>query len=117
MSTYSGPQTLIYQADPAALHHVKKVRESMHGSLKPYINRKVRIQTIDGVTHEGFISGIDEGHLYLTVTVAASSTTTTTTRGFYNPYYPPYPPYYPVNPIGNVILPLVLYNLLAISLL
>ncbi|QWU14501.1 hypothetical protein SAMN04487895_106365 [Paenibacillus sophorae] len=112
MSTYSGPQTLIYQADPTALHHVKKVRESMHGSLKPYINRKVRIQTIDGVTHEGMISGIDEGHLYLTMQASGPSM-----RGYYNPYYPPYPYYYPVNPIGNVILPLVLYNLLAISLL
>ncbi|RQW13088.1 hypothetical protein [Paenibacillus rhizophilus] len=107
---------MIYQADPTSLHHVKKVRESMHGALKPYMNQKVKVTTIDGVSHEGCISGFDEGHLYLTVT----TTSTDYMRSYYQPYYPPYqpyyPPYYPVYP-GNVILPLVLYNLLALSLI
>ncbi|BCG59749.1 hypothetical protein [Paenibacillus sp. URB8-2] len=113
MSTYSGPQTLIYQADPTSLHHVKKMRESMHGALKPYINQKVKVTTIDGVTHEGYISGIDEGHLYLTVSMPTHHM-----RSYYNPYYPPYPvyPVYPVYP-GNAVLPLVLFNLLALSLI
>ncbi|AKG35278.1 hypothetical protein VK70_12395 [Paenibacillus durus ATCC 35681] len=110
MSTYSGPQTLVYQADPTSLHHVKKVRESMHGALKPHINKRVRVHTIDGVTHEGMISGIDEGHLYLTVPASGP-----TMRGFFNPFFPPFP--YAVSPVGSAILPLVLYNLLAISLL
>ncbi|WP_052098550.1 hypothetical protein [Paenibacillus stellifer] len=126
MSTYPGTQSLIYQADPTSLHHVRKVRDHMHGSLKPYINQKVRVQTIDGEVYEGCIAGLDTGHLYLTIAAEATSTTTTTTitpapvRGFYPYPYHPYPSYYPypsVYPAGGALLPLVLFNLLAISLI
>lgn len=122
MSTYhTGPQsTVIYQADPAVIQHLHGVRESLHQSCKPYLNHQVKVQTIDGQMHEGTIAGMDSKHLYLTVTI-----TTDMGRGYYNPYYKPYPgpgypgPGYPypgqVN--NNVILPLVLFELLAISLI
>ncbi|MNN64110.1 hypothetical protein D3C81_1795360 [compost metagenome] len=77
------------------------------------------MQTIDGLMHEGTIAGLDSKHLYLTVTV-----TTEMVRGYYNPYYNPYPGHYPgpgypypVPVNNNVILPLVLFELLAISLI
>ncbi|WNS44747.1 hypothetical protein [Paenibacillus sp. MMS20-IR301] len=120
MSTYpANPQTaVIYQADPAVVQHLHGVRDSLHQSCKPYLNHKVQVQTIDGVMHEGTIAGMDSKHLYLTVTVAVEMG-----RGYYNPYYKPYPGYpgpgypYPGPVNNNVILPLVLFELLAISLI
>jgi hypothetical protein len=119
MSTYNSSQqaTVIYQADPAVVQHLHGVRESLHHSCKPYLNHKVKVQTIDGLMHEGTIAGMDSKNLYLTVTA-----TTQSVRGYYNPYYKPFPPgpgYYPYPaPINNnVILPLVLFELLAISLI
>ncbi|MBY9081840.1 hypothetical protein KIH86_17480 [Paenibacillus sp. HN-1] len=121
MSMYPGTQNLIYQADSASVHHVRKVRDQMHGSLKHYMNRKVRVQTIDGEVYEGCIAGLDAGHLYLTVMYEATTTTTTTTmpappaRAFFpSPFHPTH---FPVNPAGSALLPLVLFNLLAISLI
>ncbi|MOA44305.1 hypothetical protein D3C78_1665640 [compost metagenome] len=71
--------------------------------------------------HEGTIAGVDNKHLYLNVAVNGQMP-----RGYYNPYQPyhphpgpgPYPGHYPGPPFNNnVILPLVLFELLAISLL
>ncbi|WP_310550320.1 hypothetical protein [Paenibacillus glufosinatiresistens] len=120
MSTYPGQQpTLIYQADPAVVHHVRKVRDTIHTNLKPCLNRRLRVQTMDGTLHEGVLSGYDSSHLYLTVPAAPVPATA---RAFFPPPRPPYPPYAPppppppVNP-GSAVLPLVLYSLLAISLI
>lgn len=120
MSTYqSGPQTtVIYQADPAAVKHMQGVRDSLHQSCKPYLNHQVQVQTLHGQMHEGTLAGMDSKNLYLTVTVTMENG-----RGYYNPYYKPYPGYgypgypYPGAVSSNVIVPLVLYELLAISLL
>ena len=125
MSTYNpGQQSLIYQADPAVIQHLHGVREKLHDSCKPYMNHNVKVQTMDGQMHEGTISGLDNKNLYLTVTVTVSGEMS---RGYYNPYYKPYPypvhypGYYPGYPYGygyhNVILPLALFDLLAIGLL
>lgn len=125
MSTnHPGQQSVIYQADPSIIPHLHGIRDTLHSSCKQYLNRQVQVQTLDGQVHEGIICGLDNKHLYLKPAMDAQMT-----RGFYNPYtpyqppYQPYPPYYqpyppyPVNPISNVILPLVLYELLVISLL
>ncbi|WP_379129771.1 hypothetical protein [Paenibacillus sp. sgz500958] len=120
MSTYNpGQQTVIYQADPAVVEHLHGIKKTLHNNCKPYMNHPVTVQTIDGQMHEGMIAGMDNKHLYLSITLTADMS-----RGYYNPYYPkPYPPYhhyptpYPYPGGGNVILPLVLYELLAISLL
>jgi len=123
MSTYNpGQQSVIYQADPEVIQHMHGVRETLHQSCKPYMNHNVKVQTMDGQMHEGMISGLDNKHLYLTVTVTQEMS-----RGFYNPYYKPYPTYYPGYhpgyPYGygygynNVILPLALFDLLAVALI
>ncbi|ULO09617.1 acetyl-CoA acetyltransferase [Paenibacillus sp. 19GGS1-52] len=120
MSTYytGQPETVIYQADPAVIQHLHGVRESLHHSCKPYLNHKVKVQTVEGQVHEGVIAGVDNKHLYLSVTVTPEMA-----RGYYNPYYKPYPTPYPGGPYpgspynNNVILPLVLFELLAISLI
>lgn len=119
MSFYESgqPATVIYQADPAVVQHLHGVRESLHHSCRPYLNHKVSVQTIDGQMHEGTIAGMDNKHMYLMV-----EGTTDMVRGYYNPYYKPYPgpgyPYpYPYPYPGNAILPLVLFELLAISLI
>lgn len=126
MSTYPGQQTVIYQADPAVIQHLHSVKNSLHNCCKPYINHKAKVQTMDGMMHEGVISGIDSHYLFLQVTV------TEETRQFYNPYYPPRPrppypypypyphpyPYpYPYPYYNNVILPLALFDLLAVALI
>jgi hypothetical protein len=127
MSTYNTgqEQNVIYQADPAVIRHLHGVRDSLHQSCKPYLNHKVNVQTLDGLVHEGTIAGVDNKHLYLNVAVNGQMP-----RGYYNPYQPyhpgpgpghghgPYPGPYPGPPYNNnVILPLVLFELLAISLL
>jgi hypothetical protein len=123
MSTYNPgqQQNVIYQADPAVVQHLHGVREALHNSCKPHLNHPVKVQTLDGQVHEGTIAGVDNKHLYLNVTVTADMS-----RGYYNPYYKPYyphypyphyPGYYPGYYPGNALLPLVLYDLLAISLL
>ncbi|WP_339320164.1 hypothetical protein [Paenibacillus sp. FSL R10-2734] len=126
MSTYNTgqEQNVIYQADPAVIRHLHGVRDSLHQSCKPYLNHKVNVQTIDGLVHEGTLAGVDNKHLYLNVAVNGQMQ-----RGYYNPYqpyhphpgqghYPGGPGHYPGTPYNNnVILPLVLFELLAISLL
>lgn len=121
MSTYNTGQqaTVIYQADPTLVQHLHGVRDSLHHCCKQHLNQMVKVQTIDGQVHEGMIAGIDSKNLFLSVTI-----TTESVRGFYNPYYKPYPGYYPgpgypyPGPVNNnVILPLVLFELLAISLI
>lgn len=108
----AGPQTVIYQADPEMVAKIKSAGDHLRHSCKPYMNRRVRVQTLEGHVHEGVITGIDGKHLYLSVTVAAD-----TARGLYNPYYNPYNPYPGSAYYNNVVLPLVLYELLVISLL
>ncbi|WP_199621471.1 hypothetical protein [Paenibacillus alkalitolerans] len=60
------------------------------------------MQTIDGHVYEGVILGAEGGVLHLGIRQPA---------GYQRFFYPCYNPYY------NVILPLVLYDLLAITLL
>ncbi|MFC3746241.1 acetyl-CoA acetyltransferase [Paenibacillus sp. GCM10012306] len=111
MSIYNTGQQpgVIYQADPAVIRQLQGVRDSLHQSTKPHINRQVRVQTADGLVHEGTIAGVDSKHLYLNVAVNADAS-----RGFFSPYATPYP--YP-GYSSSAILPLVLYELLVISLL
>ncbi|GAB6930057.1 hypothetical protein JCM10914A_40400 [Paenibacillus sp. JCM 10914] len=104
MTTYSNQQQILFQCDHQIAHHMKKHRENAHAALKNAMNRKVRIQTIDDEVVEGVIFNIDAKNVYILVEQA--------NRGF----YPGFPPYgYGPNP--NVVLPLALFNLLAVSLL
>ncbi|CAG7647607.1 hypothetical protein ACFQI7_20405 [Paenibacillus allorhizosphaerae] len=96
------PQVL-YQADTQAVHTLKAIRDRIHHICKQHTHHFVRLQTVEGHVYEGVIVSCDEGHVYLSVPHPHGH------RGFWGPvagasYY-------------NVILPLVLYNLLVITLL
>ncbi|MDR6550883.1 acetyl-CoA acetyltransferase [Paenibacillus qinlingensis] len=98
-------QQPLYQADPAFSQSVKSVHEKLYNVCHHHNSRPVRIQMMNGQVHEGVIVNIDEGHLYLQVGQSDN-------RAFFNPWGPS-----PWAYQQNVILPLVLYNLLVISLL
>ncbi|MDP1509718.1 hypothetical protein L8C07_12740 [Paenibacillus sp. CMAA1739] len=98
------PKTL-YQARPEFQQEIRKVRDQLHHQLSPYMNHTVRVQTMDHHVYEGTIAHMDADHLYLRVPQqyhSPSSSTPSPYRSFAS---------------NNVILPLVLYNLLAITLL
>jgi hypothetical protein len=94
----------LYQADPALVQSVKSARDRVHDVARHCLNRPVRVHTMAGHVHEGVIVHVDDDHLYIRVTVHDQ------TRGFFNPLASAYA-------YNDVILPLVLYNLLAITLL
>jgi hypothetical protein len=84
----------IYQADLQWSEQVRNVRKQLTGICGQCINRKVRIETIDGHHYEGKVIGHQGSILYL----AASD------NRFFGPY------------ASSYIIPLVLYDLLAITL-
>jgi len=101
--TYSQPmhqEQVLYQANPHTVQTLKSVRDHVRSIGQHYMNKKVRVQTIDGQTYEGTIVMVDPGHIYLAIPAAP--------RGFWGPSASFY---------NNAILPLVLYNLLVITLL
>ncbi|MCE5171689.1 acetyl-CoA acetyltransferase [Paenibacillus profundus] len=76
-------------------------REKVHHVCNMYKDRHVRVQTVDGQVYDGVISNVDRDYLYLHTQHPMPQ------RSLYGSYY--------FN--NDVILPLVLYNLLVISLL
>lgn len=111
MTNYPGHQ-VVYQCDHQLAKSMKQHKDKTHHALKDMVNRKVRIQTVDDEVYEGTIMKVDFKFLYLNIEIGES-------RGFFPGFYPPRPPFYPpFNPFySNVVLPLALFDLLAISLL
>jgi hypothetical protein len=99
---------VIYQADGRSAETLKSVRDHLQDLCRRHINHYVRVETMDGHAITGRIAGCDRGILYLAV---PGSGMTRTAWGSPYPYPYPQPGYY------DVILPLVLYELLVISLL
>lgn len=87
---------VIYQVDPAAVQMIHNMENTIYDLGKQYTGKRVRIQTMDGRVYEGIVLGADHGMLYLGVEVPSSN------RAFVP---------------ASAIMPLVLYNLLVISLL
>jgi hypothetical protein len=85
----------IYQANAQWSDQVLTIRRQLAAICEQCINRKVRVQTIDGHTYEGKVIGQEGSILFL----AASD------QRFFAPY------------ASSLILPLVLFDLLAITLL
>lgn len=85
----------LYQADAQWLDQVRKTRQKLSGICGQCLNRKVRVQTIDGHTYEGIVVGHDNTYLHL-------GTTATTDSRFWGP---------------AAITTLVLFELLVIVLL
>lgn len=93
----------VYQADPSHVPTLLEIKRKAREIVLQFLNRHVRIQLLDGRSFEGMIVNVDEHYVYIQLPLDHSQT-----RAF----YPPYNPYY-----SNAILPLVLYELLVISLL
>ncbi|MBJ6363915.1 acetyl-CoA acetyltransferase [Paenibacillus sp. GCM10012307] len=96
---------VVYHCDKNVVEHIKTHLDKIQAALHQCANRPIRVQTINGATYDGYISDVQHGHLYLMTSQA----------GFDNRAFSPFFPqnYY----YNNVILPLVLYELLVISLL
>ncbi|WP_028548097.1 hypothetical protein [Paenibacillus sp. UNC451MF] len=93
----------VFQMDPSVVQTLQSTKEHIHGLCNQYLQRPVRVQTIHGHTYDGVIVDTDGFHLYLQMMP-------THVRGFFNPFFGG-------GGFNNVILPLVLYELLVISLL
>lgn len=93
--------TPIYQCDSDVHRTLRSVRDHLHKLCARHANRLVKVETMDGDVFEGYIRHCDRGVVYLTLSNEGCS------RAFF-PY---------ANPYSGFVLPLVLFNLLAISLL
>lgn len=97
---HSGHQEqTLYQAEPNMTHNIKSVRDHIHHLCEQHANQLVRVETLDGDVFEGTIMHCEKGILYLSLSGYENQ------RGFGPGYY------------NNVILPLVLFELLVITLL
>lgn len=139
-----GQNQVIYQAHPNTIQSVKDFRDQMHRVGKQYVNRNVRVQTIDGLTYEGRLSHLDGGLLFLSIPGPPGQGPWSGHEhghdhghddhghGHDHGHHDGHPwnwnghgPHYGQQPrsffgpsyYNNVILPLVLYELLVISLL
>jgi hypothetical protein len=124
----------LFKADPTIVQHLKTAKSNLYQLCSQHIGRRVRVETIDGQTLEGVIVQLDENHLFLNVmpesmyrspAYAPYAAPYAGGYGAYGPFgggyggygYGPYAGYGGYNPYTNTILPLVLFNLLTVSLL
>ncbi|WP_028561966.1 hypothetical protein [Paenibacillus pinihumi] len=98
--------TPLYECCSEVHQVLNSVRGQLHQLCNEHIHRLVKIETIDGDVFEGHIMHFDNSNLYLSLS----------NEGYTRAFVPGFgfPPPYPGN---NFILPLVLFNLLTISLL
>ncbi|SFT26942.1 hypothetical protein [Paenibacillus sp. BC26] len=95
----------IYQCDAKVHHTLRSVNDHLHQLCANHVNRLVKIETMDGDVFEGHIVHCDKSILYICLS----------NEGVHRGFFPG--PGVPPQTYNNVILPLVLFNLLAISLL
>ncbi|MED4603192.1 hypothetical protein P9314_21450 [Paenibacillus validus] len=98
------PQT-VFELDVKEIDTLTKCKAKIHAACVQHMHRHVRVQMVHGGTHEGIMVHIDHYYVYLQVLQGHS-------RAFLPYPYFPYDPYY-----SNVILPLALFDLLAIALI
>jgi type IV secretory pathway VirB9-like protein len=104
---YAMQPQVVYQADQSLLQAMQSMRAKVMEQSKQCMHRPVRVQTIQGHQLEGTVVHLDHQYMYLRVEMNPQALRQF--NPYYNPYYNPY--------TSGVILPLVLYELLAISLL
>ncbi|MFC7678811.1 hypothetical protein [Paenibacillus sp. GCM10028914] len=90
---------ILHQMAPSHTQSLKSTRDHIHHLCSKHMNQHIRVETIDGDVFEGIIVQCDRGILYLKQPIEGGH------RAFGPNYY------------NNVILPLVLYELLVITLL
>lgn len=95
---------VIYQAEPMVVQALSDCRRKLHHICGQHIHRRVQVRMDNGQTYVGTIAGFDDQFLYLNVS-----------GGEMRP--PVYYPFAGFVPYSSSILPLVLFNLLTISLL
>ena len=95
---------VLYSADPSAVDTLKAAKARLCDICAAHAGRLVRVETIDGLVYEGVIRHHEGCVMYLELVVPGH-------RAFWGPFAP-YNPFY-----ANTVLPLVLYELLVISLL
>lgn len=93
---------VIYEAKPECKKAVHQAKEEAFHACSQYVNRYVRLQRMNGNTHEGYIVHVDPEFVYLHVPQQDT-----------NRLYSPFQNYY----YNTTVLPLVLFDLLAITLL
>ena len=93
-----GHNQLLYQSDPTVASTLNSIRDHVYNATCNHLNRRVRIQTLDGHTYEGMIVHVDNRHMYLRVSPPPGQ------RLFFGPS-------------DAAILTLVLFELLVIVLL
>ncbi|OXS55976.1 hypothetical protein B1A99_22415 [Cohnella sp. CIP 111063] len=91
----SGNTAELYKADSEWRDQLRKTREKLAGVCGQCMNRRIRVETIDGHTYEGVVVGADNTYLHVMTGDAR----------FFGPY------------ASNAILTLVLFELLVITLL
>lgn len=101
-------KSVIYKANPQFVEMVDKTRKRCHSVCSKHFYQPVKVETMQGRVYEGRIVNVDQYHLYLEVTQPAPM------RQFFPPFGTPYGY---ASPYQSVILPLVLFDLLAITLL
>ncbi|MEC0371694.1 hypothetical protein [Paenibacillus chibensis] len=94
-------QQHLYQAESHMGPTLQSVRDRFSQICKQHANRHVRVETMDGDVFEGMIVGCNKGILYIQMPMENAN----------GQRYLGRPPVY------NAILPLVLYELLVITLL
>ncbi len=103
LNQYRNGHRRIYEADAAWCEQVKAARRKLADICESCKNRTVRVETLDGEVYEGTLVGTGGSHLYLSVQ----------DKRFFSPWgygfgYGGY---------GSFILPLVLFDLLTLTLL
>lgn len=91
-------QTL-YRMDPTTVHNVRSIQDHIGNICNSHMNKLVLVETVDGDVFEGLLIHCERGILYLRLLNHG------TNRGFVPGFH------------NDFVLPLVLFNLLAISLL
>ncbi|WP_420871906.1 hypothetical protein [Cohnella rhizosphaerae] len=100
-TTTGGATAPLYQCASHVHDTLKSVKDHMHGLCAQHAGKLARVETLEGDVFEGHLMHCDRGILYMNIP---------DTRAFF-----PGPPV----PFGGpgFVLPLVLFNLLTISLL
>lgn len=102
--SYAESRQTVFQIDESIVEAVKKLRDDALDFCTRHIGRYVRIKTITGQVVEGTIVHVDPRHVYLRISHG---------QGYAYTHRPVNPYFYG----NNAILPLVLYELLVITLL